>query len=181
MSGWPLQGRRNPLWGMELSVQLLSIRSLYVLLVVCLSAWVLGAALRLSAWVGQLICPQWVRCAGQGGAGAHHKAARADGPAGEGTTWIIATMAELWGSAMVYLLRFACRLIISFCPSYLPEVPGSRHLRLTAEDHLCDDKGNCQDGQQKANQSHCRSDFDFNLLVSFMSGSMEFCTAVSSL
>ena len=34
---------------MELSVQLLSIRSLYVLLVVLLSAWVMGAALRLSA------------------------------------------------------------------------------------------------------------------------------------
>ena len=49
MSGSPLQGRRNPLWGTELAKPLLSIRSLYVLLVVLLSAWVLGAALRLSA------------------------------------------------------------------------------------------------------------------------------------
>ena len=49
MSGWPLQGRRNPLWGIELAKPVLSIRSLYVLLVVLLSAWVMGAALRLSA------------------------------------------------------------------------------------------------------------------------------------
>ena len=45
---------------------------------------------------------------------------------------------------------------------------GWRCLRLTAEDHLCDDEGNCQDGQQKANQPNCHSGFDFSLLVSFM-------------
>ena len=49
MSGSPLQGRRNPLGGIELAKPVLSIRSLYVLLVVLLSAWALGAALRLSA------------------------------------------------------------------------------------------------------------------------------------
>ena len=49
MSGSPRQGPLNPLLGVEPAECPLSIRSLYVLLVVVLSAWVLGAALRLSA------------------------------------------------------------------------------------------------------------------------------------
>ena len=42
-------GPLDPLLGVNPAKPLLSIRSLYVLLVVLLSAWVLGAALRLSA------------------------------------------------------------------------------------------------------------------------------------
>ncbi len=49
MSGSPRQGPLDPLSGVDLAKHPLSIRSLYVLLVVLLSAWVLGAALRLSA------------------------------------------------------------------------------------------------------------------------------------
>ena len=43
------QGPWDPLSGVEPAEHPLSIRSLYVLLVVLLSAWVLGAAIRLSA------------------------------------------------------------------------------------------------------------------------------------
>ena len=43
------QGPLDPLSGEEPAEHPLSIRSLYVLLVVVLSTWVLGAALRLSA------------------------------------------------------------------------------------------------------------------------------------
>ena len=49
MTGSPRQGPLDPLSGEEPAEYPLSIRSLYVLLVVVLSAWVLGAALRLSA------------------------------------------------------------------------------------------------------------------------------------
>ena len=49
MSGSPRQGPLNPLSEVDTAEHPLSIRSLYVLLVVVLSAWVLGAALRLSA------------------------------------------------------------------------------------------------------------------------------------
>ena len=49
MSGSPRQGPLDPLSGVDPAQHPLSIRSLYVLLVVLLSAWVLGAALRLSA------------------------------------------------------------------------------------------------------------------------------------
>ena len=49
MGGSPRQGPLNPLSGVETAEHPLSIRSLYVLLVVVLSAWALGAALRLSA------------------------------------------------------------------------------------------------------------------------------------
>ena len=48
-TGLPRQGPLDPLSGVEPAEHPLSIRSLYVLLVVLLSAWVLGAALRLSA------------------------------------------------------------------------------------------------------------------------------------
>ena len=49
-SNWlPRQGPLDPLSGAEPAEHPLSIRSLYVLLVVLLSAWVLGAALRSSA------------------------------------------------------------------------------------------------------------------------------------
>ena len=49
MSGSPRQGPLDPLSGVDPAAHPLSIRSLYVLLVVPLSAWILGAALRLSA------------------------------------------------------------------------------------------------------------------------------------
>ncbi len=49
MSGSPRQGPLDPLSGVDPAEHPLSIRSLYVLLVVVLSAWLLGAALRLSA------------------------------------------------------------------------------------------------------------------------------------
>ena len=49
MSGSPRQGPLDPLSGVDPAQHPLSIGSLYVLLVVLLSAWVLGAALRLSA------------------------------------------------------------------------------------------------------------------------------------
>ena len=49
MTGSPRQGPRGPLLRVDLAKHPLSIRSLYVLLVVVLSALVLGAALRLSA------------------------------------------------------------------------------------------------------------------------------------
>ena len=49
MPGSARQGPLDPLSGVDPAEPLLSIRSLYVLLVVLLSAWVLGAALRLSA------------------------------------------------------------------------------------------------------------------------------------
>lgn len=49
MSGSPRQGPLDPLSGVDPADRPLSIRSLYVLLVVVLSAWVLGAALRLSS------------------------------------------------------------------------------------------------------------------------------------
>ena len=49
MTGSPRQGPLDPLSGVDPAEPLLSIRSLYVLLVVLLSGWVLGAALRLSA------------------------------------------------------------------------------------------------------------------------------------
>ena len=48
MSASPRQGALDPLSGVEPAECPLSIRSLYVLLVVLLSAWVLGTALRLS-------------------------------------------------------------------------------------------------------------------------------------
>ena len=50
MTGSPRQGPLDPLSGVDPAEEpRLSIRSLYVLLVVLLSAWALGAALRLSA------------------------------------------------------------------------------------------------------------------------------------
>ena len=49
MTGSPRQGPLDLLSGVNPAKPLLTIRSLYVLLVVLLSAWVLGAALRLSA------------------------------------------------------------------------------------------------------------------------------------
>ena len=49
MTGSPRQGPWDPLSEEDPAERSLSIRSLYVLLVVVLSAWVLGAALRLSA------------------------------------------------------------------------------------------------------------------------------------
>ena len=49
MSGSPRQGPLDPLTEVDPAEHPLSIRSLYVLFVVVLSAWVLGAALRLSA------------------------------------------------------------------------------------------------------------------------------------
>jgi len=49
MTGSPRQGPLDPLSEVDPAEHPLSIRSLYVLLVVLLSAWVLGAALRLSA------------------------------------------------------------------------------------------------------------------------------------
>ena len=49
MSGSPRQGPLDPLLGDDPAEHPLSIRSLYDLLVVVRSAWVLGAALRLSA------------------------------------------------------------------------------------------------------------------------------------
>ncbi len=49
MNGSPRQGPLDPLPEVDTAEDPLSIRSLYVLLVVVLSAWVLGAALRLSA------------------------------------------------------------------------------------------------------------------------------------
>ena len=49
MSGSPRQGPLDPLSGVDPDEYPLSIRSLYVLLVVVLSAWVLGAALRLGS------------------------------------------------------------------------------------------------------------------------------------
>ena len=44
---------------------------------------------------------------------------------------------------------------------------GYRRLRLTAEDHLCDNKGNRDGGQQKAQKLHCWSGFDCSL-ISFL-------------
>ena len=49
MSGPPRQRPLDPLSEVNPAEYPLSIRSLYVLLVVLLSAWVLGAALRLSS------------------------------------------------------------------------------------------------------------------------------------
>jgi len=49
MTGSPRQGPLDPLSELGTAEHPLSIRSLYVLLVVVLSAWVLGAALRLSS------------------------------------------------------------------------------------------------------------------------------------
>ena len=49
MPGSPRQGTLDPLSGVDPAESQLSIRSVYVLVVVVLSAWVLGAALRLSA------------------------------------------------------------------------------------------------------------------------------------
>ena len=49
MTGAPRQGPLDLLSGGDPAESPLSIRSLYILLVVLLSAWVLGAALRLSA------------------------------------------------------------------------------------------------------------------------------------
>ena len=49
MTGSHRQGPLDPLSGVKAAEHPLSIRSLYVLLVVLLSAWVLGAALRLSS------------------------------------------------------------------------------------------------------------------------------------
>ena len=49
MSWLPRQAPLDPLSGVDPAEYPLSIRSLYVLLVVLLSAWVLGAVLRLSA------------------------------------------------------------------------------------------------------------------------------------
>ena len=48
MPGSPRQGTLDPLSGVDPAESPLSIRSVYVLVVVVLSAWVLGAALRLS-------------------------------------------------------------------------------------------------------------------------------------
>ena len=53
MSGSPRQGPLDPLLGDDPAGHPLSIRSLYDLLVVVRSAWVLGAALRLSAELAQ--------------------------------------------------------------------------------------------------------------------------------
>ena len=49
MSESPRQGLLDPLSEVDTAVHPLSMRSLYVLLVVVLSAWVLGAALRLGS------------------------------------------------------------------------------------------------------------------------------------
>ena len=49
MTSSPRQGPRDPLSEVDPEEHPLSIRSVYVLLIVLLSAWVLGAALRLSA------------------------------------------------------------------------------------------------------------------------------------
>jgi hypothetical protein len=49
MTGSPRQGPWDPLSGEDPAEHPLSIRSLYVLLVVLLSGWVLGAALRLGS------------------------------------------------------------------------------------------------------------------------------------
>ena len=49
MTGLRRQGPLDPLSGVDPAESPLSIRSLYVLLVVVLSAWALGAALRLIA------------------------------------------------------------------------------------------------------------------------------------
>ena len=49
MTGSPRQRTLDPLSGVDPAKHPLSIRSLYVLLVVLLSGWVLGAALRLSS------------------------------------------------------------------------------------------------------------------------------------
>ena len=49
MTGSARQGPLDPLSGVDPAEHPLHIRSLYVLLVVLLSAWVLGAALRLSS------------------------------------------------------------------------------------------------------------------------------------
>ena len=49
MSGTPRQGPLDLLSGVDPAERPLSIRPLYVLLVVVLSAWVLGAALRLGS------------------------------------------------------------------------------------------------------------------------------------
>ena len=49
MSGSPRQGPLDPLSGEDPAEHPLSIRSLYVLLVVVLSAWLLGAALHLGS------------------------------------------------------------------------------------------------------------------------------------
>lgn len=48
MPGSPRQGTLDPLSGVDPAESPLSIRSVYVMVVVVLSAWVLGAALRLS-------------------------------------------------------------------------------------------------------------------------------------
>ena len=55
MSGSPRQGPLDPLSEEDTAEHPLSIRSLYVLLVVVLSAWVLGAALRLSAELAECV------------------------------------------------------------------------------------------------------------------------------
>ena len=49
MTRSPRQGHRDPLSEVDPEEHPLTIRSVYVLLIVLLSAWVLGAALRLSA------------------------------------------------------------------------------------------------------------------------------------
>ena len=49
MTGSPRQGPLDPLSEVDPAEHLLSIRSLYVLIVMVLSAWALGAALRLSS------------------------------------------------------------------------------------------------------------------------------------
>ena len=49
MSGSPLQGPLDPLSGVDPAEHPLSLQSLYVLLVVLLSGWVLAAALRLGS------------------------------------------------------------------------------------------------------------------------------------
>ena len=49
MTESPRQGPLDPLSGEDPAESPLSIRSVYVLILVLLSAWVLGAALRLSA------------------------------------------------------------------------------------------------------------------------------------
>ena len=46
--------------------------------------------------------------------------------------------------------------LVSKCMrSGLRQLDGCRRFGLTAEDQLCDDKGNCNGGQQKAKKLHC--------------------------
>ena len=52
MPGSARQGPLDPLSGVDPADLPLSIRSVYVLILVLLSAWVLGAALRLSSELG---------------------------------------------------------------------------------------------------------------------------------